>query len=66
VDAPRDGFLTTMEVSCWSFIRMAHLVEPLITRGGTLFTMTYYSSQMAPAHSINGLKTITQSLEAQL
>jgi enoyl-[acyl-carrier protein] reductase I len=46
VDAPRDGFLTTMEVSCWSFIRMAHLAEPLMKRGGTLFTMTYYGSQM--------------------
>jgi enoyl-[acyl-carrier protein] reductase I len=23
VDVERDGFLTTMEVSCWSFIRMA-------------------------------------------
>jgi len=45
VDAPREGFLTTMEVSCWSFIRMAHLAEPLMTRGGTLFTMTYYGSQ---------------------
>ncbi len=46
VDAPREGFLTTMEISCWSFIRMAHLAEPLMTRGGTLFTMTYYGSQM--------------------
>jgi enoyl-[acyl-carrier protein] reductase I len=46
VDAPQDGFLTTMEVSCWSFIRMAHLAEPLMTNGGTLFTMTYYGSQM--------------------
>jgi enoyl-[acyl-carrier protein] reductase I len=45
VDAPRDGFLTTMDVSCWSFIRMAHLAEPLMTSGGTLFTMTYYGSQ---------------------
>ena len=35
-----------MEVSCWSFIRMAHLAEPLMKRGGTLFTMTYYGSQM--------------------
>src|ERR1700751_4244141 len=24
-DVSRDGFLTTMEVSCWPFIRMAHL-----------------------------------------
>jgi enoyl-[acyl-carrier protein] reductase I len=46
VDAPREGFLATMEVSCWSFIRMAHLAEPLMKRGGTLFTMTYYGSQM--------------------
>lgn len=45
-DAPRDGFLTTMDVSCWSFIRMAHLAEPLMKKGGTLFTMTYYGSQM--------------------
>src|SRR5215831_1332946 len=25
VDAPREGFLTTMEVSCWSFMHMARL-----------------------------------------
>ena len=46
VDVARDGFLTTMEVSCWTFIRMAHLAEPLMRNGGTLFTMTYYGSQM--------------------
>jgi enoyl-[acyl-carrier protein] reductase I len=46
VDVPHDGFLTTMDVSCWSFIRMAHLAEPLMSNGGTLFTMTYYGSQM--------------------
>jgi len=45
-DVPRDGFLTTMDVSCWTFIRMAHLAEPLMRNGGTLFTMTYYGSQM--------------------
>ncbi|AYG61622.1 enoyl-ACP reductase FabI [Rhizobium jaguaris] len=46
VDVPHDGFLKTMDISCWSFIRMAHLAEPLMKRGGTLFTMTYYGSQM--------------------
>ena len=45
-DVPRDGFLTTMDISCWTFIRMAHLAEPLMRNGGTLFTMTYYGSQM--------------------
>jgi enoyl-[acyl-carrier protein] reductase I len=46
VDVPCEGFLTTLEVSCWSFMRMAHLAEPLMPKGGTLFTMTYYGSQM--------------------
>jgi enoyl-[acyl-carrier protein] reductase I len=45
-DVSREGFLTTMDVSCWTFIRMAHLAEPLMPKGGTLFTMTYYGSQM--------------------
>src|SRR5690242_20253116 len=39
-DVERDGFLTTMEVSCWSFIRMAHLSEPIMTDCGTFFTMS--------------------------
>ena len=45
VDVPREGFLVTMEISCWTFMRMAHLAEPLMPDGGTLFTMTYYGSQ---------------------
>jgi enoyl-[acyl-carrier protein] reductase I len=46
VDVPREGFLTTMDISCWSFIRMAHLAEPLMKNGGTLFTMSYYGGHM--------------------
>jgi enoyl-[acyl-carrier protein] reductase I len=34
VDVSRHGFLTTMEVSCWSFMCMAHLAEPLMKKGG--------------------------------
>ena len=44
-DVARDAFLTTMDVSCWTFIRMAHLAEPLMRNGGTLFTMSYYGGQ---------------------
>src|SRR5512146_2357572 len=28
VDVERPGFLTTIDVSCWTFIGMAHLAEP--------------------------------------
>jgi enoyl-[acyl-carrier protein] reductase I len=45
VDVSRVGFQATMDVSCWSFIRMAHLAEPLMKKGGSIFTMTYYGSQ---------------------
>ena len=45
VDVPRQGFQVTMDVSVWSFLRMAHLAEPLMKDGGTLFTMTYYGSR---------------------
>jgi enoyl-[acyl-carrier protein] reductase I len=50
VDASRDGFLKTMDVTCWSFIRMAHLTEPLMQAGGALFTMTYFGSQIVVEH----------------
>lgn len=50
VDCSREGFLLAMEVSCWSFMRMAKFAEPLMTDGGALFTMTYYGSQMVVAH----------------
>jgi len=46
VDVGREGFLSTLEISCWTFIRMAKLAEPMMRHGGTLFTMTYYGSQM--------------------
>ncbi len=46
VDVSKEGFATTMDVSCWTFIRMAHLAEPLMRKGGSLFTMSYYGSQM--------------------
>lgn len=44
VDCSRDGFLLAMDVSCYSFIKMARLAEPLMTKGGALFTMSYYGA----------------------
>lgn len=46
IDCSKEGFLQAMDISCWSFIRMAKLAEPLMKEGGTLSTMTYYGSQM--------------------
>jgi enoyl-[acyl-carrier protein] reductase I len=52
-----------MEISCWSFIRMAHLAEPLMPKGGTLFTMTYYGSQLV-VENYNLMGPVKAALEA--
>jgi len=63
VDCSKEGFLLAMEVSCWSFIRMAKLAEPLMKSGGTLFTMTYYGSQMVVEH-YNMMGPVKAALES--
>ena len=40
-DCPRDGFLTAMDISCWSFLDLARRAERLMTGGGTMLTMSY-------------------------
>ena len=45
VDVSREGFAATMDVSCWSFLRMAHLAEPLMQNGGSMFAMSYFGSE---------------------
>jgi enoyl-[acyl-carrier protein] reductase I len=45
VDCSREGFGQAMDVSVHSFIRMAHLAEPLMKNGGALFTMTFFGAQ---------------------
>lgn len=55
VDCSLDGFLIAMNVSCHSFIRLARLAEPLMTDGGTLFTMTYIGSErVIPNYNVMG------------
>ena len=43
-DCPRDGFLTAMEVSCWSLLDLVRRAEKLMTAGGTIFAMSYHGA----------------------
>jgi enoyl-[acyl-carrier protein] reductase I len=63
VDCSREGFLTAMDISCHSFIRMAKLAEPLMKNGGALFCMTYYGSTMVVEH-YNMMGPVKAALEA--
>lgn len=63
VDCSRDGFLLAMDVSCHSFIRMARLAEPLMSEGGTLFTMSFYGAHRVVEH-YNLMGPVKAALEA--
>ena len=63
VDCSKAGFLLAMDISCWSFIRMAKLAEPLMKNGGALFTMSYYGSQMV-VENYNMMGPVKAALES--
>ncbi len=62
-DCSRDGFLMAMDISCHSFIRMARLAEPLMTNGGSLFTMSYYGAEKV-VENYNVMGPVKAALEA--
>ncbi|MBO9332974.1 enoyl-ACP reductase FabI [Achromobacter xylosoxidans] len=54
-DSSRAGFLTAMDVSCHSFVRMARLAQPLMRDGGSLMTMSFLgSSEVVPNYGLMG------------
>jgi len=50
VDTSRAGFLEAMDISCYSFIHLSHLAEPLMKDGGCLLTTTYYGGEKVIEH----------------
>jgi enoyl-[acyl-carrier protein] reductase I len=50
VDCSAAGFSMAMDISCHSFLRMAHLAEPLMPNGGCLLTVTFYGSERVVAN----------------
>jgi enoyl-[acyl-carrier protein] reductase I len=65
VDCPSDGFLTAMEVSCWSFLDLARRSEPLMKNGGTMLTMSYLgANEVVDNYGIMG--PVKAALEASV
>ena len=64
-DVPRQGFQTTMDVSVWAHLCMAHLAEPLMKDGGSIFTMTYYGSEKV-VENYNIMGVAMAALEASV
>ena len=49
-DTTRDGWNTALDVSAYSFTSLARRMEPLMTEGGSLVTMTYFGSEKVMPH----------------
>lgn len=71
-DCTKEGFFEAMDISCHSFIRLAKLAEPLMTKGGSLLTMTYIgSAEVVKNYGLMGpvkaaLESSTRYLAAEL
>jgi enoyl-[acyl-carrier protein] reductase I len=72
VDCSLAGFEQAMRVSCYSFIEMARLAEPLMNEGGAMLTMSYHGADKVVAnYNIMGpvkaaLESTTRYLAAEL
>lgn len=65
VDCSAEGFTQAMHVSCWSFLRMAKLAEPLMDQGGVLVTMSYYGADKVVGN-YNVMGPVKAALEASV
>lgn len=72
VDCSRTGFTEAMDTSVHSFIRMVRFAEPLMPKGGTCMTVTFYGSEKVVEHyNIMGpvkaaLESVTRYMAAEL
>ncbi len=50
IDTSLENFLTTMNISCYSFTAVAQRAEKLMTNGGSLLTLTYFGAERVMPH----------------
>lgn len=65
VDCSRDGFLQAMQISCHSFIEVAHHAQSLMRPGGALVTMSYYGADKV-VQNYNMMGPIKAALESSV
>lgn len=65
IDCSREGFLQAMQISCHSFMEMAHHAEPLMNRGGALISMSYHGADKV-VHNYNMMGPVKAALESSV
>lgn len=56
IDSTLDNFLTTMHISCFSFVEIAKFAAPLLNNDGSLLSLSYYGAEKAiPNYNVMGV-----------
>ena len=56
VDTSKENFIKSLNVSCFSFTKIAKLAEPLMNDGGSLLTLSFYGSKkVMPNYNVMGI-----------
>lgn len=64
-DTSMDNFLNTMNVSCYSFTKLAKMAAPLMKDSGSLLTLSYYGAEKYMPH-YNVMGVAKAALEASV
>ena len=65
LDTSKDNFLTTMDISVYSFTAVTQEAEKLMANGGSVLTLTYYGSEKVLPH-YNVMGVAKAALEASV
>ncbi len=56
VDTTRAGFGTAMEISAYTLVALSRMAEPLMTRGGSILTLSYLGAErVIPNYNVMGV-----------
>ncbi len=65
LNTTRDNFLRSLDISCFSFTDLCRRAAPLMTRGGSLLTLTYAGAERVMPH-YNVMGVAKAALEASV
>jgi enoyl-[acyl-carrier protein] reductase I len=65
VDTSRDGFALAMDVSAYSLVALTRAARPLLHRGSSVLTLTYYGAEKVVTH-YNVMGVAKAALEASV
>ena len=56
IKTSKENFINTLNISCYSFTKIAYLFSSLMTNGGSLVTLTFYGAKkVMPCYNVMGV-----------